>query len=638
MMKPRQMKLLERLITVKSEPITVEQIAQQAERSEKTIRNDLQVIEDYIQAWKSAKLIRKPGTGVYLEMDERERNQLYKQIFQTGQVQVSEEERLIEIAHHLLISKQPITLQTFANTYFVHRGIITQDLQRLTAWLSGFELNLVSKPGKGNIIEGTELAKRNAIAHITQLVSPQADKKSILHLFLPHEISTVKQALRDMQQSHRTAFIDDAFESLMIHALIMIKRTRQNTNVFVDDTEIQHISEKPEFQETLSFLTTLENKLAIRFPTEEKIYFTWHVISAKRSQPYKDTSTVLETMLDELTQKLKELTFISFAEDATLMEGLELHMQAVLNRLTYGFPITNPLLSDIKKMYPYMFGMVLLASEEITSLEEQLPEDEIAYLVLHFQASIERKQQYNQQKKRGLIVCHLGVGMSHLLEAKLEQQFNEIEIAACIGEAELKSYLTAYDPDFIITTVPLQQSTIPSIQISPLLDEREKSRVTEFIQHLNEQTTFKQAGSPLANLVALDCIFISVEVEHRFEIVEMLANHVYKKGYVHKPYIHGVMQRERVSATSIGSGIALPHGNPKDVIQPVIAAALLKEPVLWGEELVSIVFLTATDSNNQKQTKEIFQQFASLSEQPEKVFTLETAINPADFIEKLNRR
>src|SRR5699024_8963211 len=109
-------------------------------------------------------------------------------------------------------------------------------------------------------------------------------------------------------------------------------------------------------------------------------------------------------------------------------------------------------------------------------------------------------------------------------------------------------------------------------------------------------------------------------------------------GYVHIPYIHGVMKRERVSATSIGSGIALPHGNPKDVIQPVIAVAHLKEPVLSGEELVAIDVLTATDSNNQKQTKEIFQQFAALSEQPEKVFTLETAINPADFIEKLNRR
>lgn len=634
-MKPRQVKLLQHFIVEKDEPHTVEKIAQQAECSEKTIRNDLHVIEDYLQSWKTAHLIRKPGTGIHLEMDEIERNQLYKQIFQTSQVQVSETERLIEIAHHLLISKQPITLQTFANTYFVHRGVITQDLQRLTAWLAGFELDLVSKPGKGSIIKGAELAKRNALAHISQLVSPQTDKKSILHLFLPHEISTVKQALRDMQQSQRTAFIDEAFESLMIHALIMIKRTRQNTNVFVDDIEIQHISEKPEFQETLNFLTTLETKLAIRFPMEEKIYFTWHVISAKRSQTYEEISKELENTLQELTQKLKELTFINFEEDATLMEGLELHMQAVLNRLTYGFPITNPLLSEIKKMYPYMFGMVLLASEEVTALEEQLPEDEIAYLVLHFQASIERKQQQNQRKKSGLIVCHLGVGMSHLLQAKLEQQLHEIDIAACIGEAELKAYLATYEIDFIISTVPLQQSVIPSILISPLLDQQEKNRVAKFIQNIGEKATSQQTGSPLASLLTLDSIFVSVDLEHRFEVVEMLANHLYEKGNVQKAYIHSVMQRERVSATSIGSGIALPHGNPKDVIQPVIAAAVLKEPVLWGEELVSIVFLTATTNNNQKQTKGIFQQLASLSEQPEKVTALQSSINPIDFLEKL---
>lgn len=634
-MKPRQVKLLQHFIVEKDEPHTVEKIAQQAECSEKTIRNDLHVIEDYLQSWKTAHLIRKPGTGIHLEMDEIERNQLYKQIFQTSQVQVSETERLIEIAHHLLISKQPITLQTFANTYFVHRGVITQDLQRLTAWLAGFELDLVSKPGKGSIIKGAELAKRNALAHISQLVSPQTDKKSILHLFLPHEISTVKQALRDMQQSQRTAFIDEAFESLMIHALIMIKRTRQNTNVFVDDIEIQHISEKPEFKETLNFLTTLETKLAIRFPMEEKIYFTWHVISAKRSQTYEEISKELENTLQELTQKLKELTFINFEEDATLMEGLELHMQAVLNRLTYGFPITNPLLSEIKKMYPYMFGMVLLASEEVTALEEQLPEDEIAYLVLHFQASIERKQQQNQRKKSGLIVCHLGVGMSHLLQAKLEQQLHEIDIAACIGEAELKAYLATYEIDFIISTVPLQQSVIPSILISPLLDQQEKNRVAKFIQNIGEKATSQQTGSPLASLLTLDSIFVSVDLEHRFEVVEMLANHLYEKGNVQKAYIHSVMQRERVSATSIGSGIALPHGNPKDVIQPVIAAAVLKEPVLWGEELVSIVFLTATTNNNQKQTKGIFQQLASLSEQPEKVTALQSSINPIDFLEKL---
>src|SRR5699024_12582160 len=90
------------------------------------------------------------------------------------------------------------------------------------------------------------------------------------HLFVSHEISTVKQVLLDMQQSYQLSFIDEAFESLMIHALIMIKRTRQQTNVLVEEEETQHISDKPEYHETLSFLATLEDKLAIRFPIEEK--------------------------------------------------------------------------------------------------------------------------------------------------------------------------------------------------------------------------------------------------------------------------------------------------------------------------------------------------------------------------------
>lgn len=634
-MNSRQLKLLQRLITKQATPLIVKQIATDMNCSEKTIRNDLQAIETYLRPWSTAALVRKPGVGVYLEIGETERPRLYKQISQVNHVSL--EERLLEIAHHLLVSKQPITLQSFANTYFVDRSVIKRDFEALEKWLHTFDLTLVSIRGTGNIIEGNELSKRNAIAHLSQLISPQAEKNSILHLFLPHEISTVKQALQKMQQSYQLAFIDEAFESLLIHALIMIKRTRQNTNVFVEETEIKNISEKPEFQETLSFLATLEAKLAIRFPIEEKTYFTWHVISAKRSHTNHTASEELENVMNELTTKLREFTMVAFGEDAILMEGLELHMQAVLNRLTYGFPITNPLLADIKKMYPYMFGMVLLATEELTTLNTQLPEDEIAYLTLHFQASVERQQQQNNQKKRGIIVCHLGVGTSHLLQAKLEQQFKEIDIIACIGEAELQPYLASAQADFIISTTPIQETSIPSILISPLLHQHEQERVAEFLQS-QQQASYTQVESPISVLLPEESIFLSVQKTHRFEVVEMLADHLFEKGYVHESYPHSVMQREQVSATSIGSGIALPHGNPKAVFQPVIAAAVLEEPLSWGDEWVSVVFLLATMNEEQKQTKGVFQQLATLCDQPEKITALQTAGTTSNFLEKLNSK
>src|SRR5699024_11769739 len=117
------------------------------------------------------------------------------------------EERLLEIAHHLLVSKQPMTLQTFANTYFVDRSVIKRDFEALEKWLHTFNLSLISKRGTGNSITGSELAKRNDLAHLSQLITQQAERNSILHIFLPHEISTIKHALQKLHQTIQTYFI-----------------------------------------------------------------------------------------------------------------------------------------------------------------------------------------------------------------------------------------------------------------------------------------------------------------------------------------------------------------------------------------------------------------------------------------------
>src|SRR5699024_12814786 len=132
----------------------------------------------------------------------------------------------------------------------------------------------------------------------------------------------------------------------------------------------------------------------------------------------------LETVVIELTDKLRELTLINFQEDTVLIDGLTIHMDSVVNRLTYGFPITNPLLSEIKKMYPYMFVMVLLAVKDLKSFDIQMPEDEAAYLVLHFQASMERMQGTRTVKKQAVIVCHMCIGLLLLMQAKIELYFS----------------------------------------------------------------------------------------------------------------------------------------------------------------------------------------------------------------------
>ncbi len=73
--------------------------------------------------------------------------------------------------------------------------------------------------------------------------------------------------------------------------------------------------------------------------------------------------------------------------------------------------------------------------------------------------------------------------------------------------------------------------------------------------------------------------------------------------------------REKMSATNIGAGIAIPHANSKYIKQSAIAIATLKEPIEWGTEKVSLVFMLAVKHEDQNKVKQLFSELSYLSEQ-----------------------
>lgn len=111
---------------------------------------------------------------------------------------------------------------------------------------------------------------------------------------------------------------------------------------------------------------------------------------------------------------------------------------------------------------------------------------------------------------------------------------------------------------------------------------------------------------------------------------------MYEKGYVEKEYgIHAVM-REKMSATNIGAGIAIPHANSKYIKQSAIAIATLKEPIEWGTEKVSLVFMLAVKHEDQNKVKQLFSELSYLSEQPAFIQKLTEEKNVMTFLSYLN--
>lgn len=136
----------------------------------------------------------------------------------------------------------------------------------------------------------------------------------------------------------------------------------------------------------------------------------------------------------------------------------------------------------------------------------------------------------------------------------------------------------------------------------------------------------------LSTFLTEELVFLDVELEHRYEIVEFLATALFNKGLVDREFIYSAVNRERISATAIGGGIAIPHGNPALVETSRIAAAILKKPIEWGNEKVSLVFLLAISKENQGDNRGIIGKIAALSESPLAVHALTGARDKSEFL------
>ncbi|MEG7834118.1 BglG family transcription antiterminator [Bacillus cereus] len=626
-MNKRQQEILQVLLSESNEYLLVQELADRIGCSEKTIRNDFKVIEEYLEKYSDALLIRKPGLGVCLEIKDYDRASLFNKLYAVKQnvSYASDEERVLQIAYSLLMNVKPVTVQELAEHYFVNRAAVKKDLDRIEKWLEELGLELILKQRVGLTVEGDERNKRKALAKLSDLIHNQElMNQFIKKQFLYHEIEFVMTELKALQKRYAIFFTDDTLENLLLHTLIMVRRMKLKQPISMSTDDLNIVRETKEYGWTLDFLTRLEFVFTVHFTEEEIAYLAIHILGGKIR--YQDewernklnmSSPVLSQVVSHLIDRMSKLNEIDFDKDTFLVEGLQMHLYTTLNRLQYNLSVSNPMLHEIKRMYPYMFDMLIHELDDMNqSLSLQIPEEEAAYLTLHFQAAMER---LNDKKvsKNVIIVCHMGIGMSQLLRTKIERKFRHVHVMDCIAKSDLEGYLMKNKKvELIISTIDLPPLNIPHFVVSPLLERREESKLEDFMKKLDELPSNENKDFVLLNYTTPFLVFLQQEVEHRYELIERLARSLYEKGYVEKEYVESAIARDRMSATTIGAGVAIPHGSPKLIKQSAIAVATLKEPLDWGIEKVSLVFMLAVKSDGKEVTKQLFHELSFISEQP----------------------
>ncbi|MTI68483.1 MAG: BglG family transcription antiterminator [Firmicutes bacterium] len=649
-------------------PITINKIANKLNVSSKTIRNDLNKLNDKFIDNKDIKIEKKPRVGVWLNASLKGRDALINKINKNKVYNkpYSQDKRHIYIIKRLLQSNKSLTMKNIADELFVSRVTIHKDLEEVERWLSKYNLTLKRKQNYGIEVLGDEKNWRKAAADLLVILKNDEELKDMLsesedidptiridyenfiqmkELFPDVDLRKIETILIEAEKNLDFLLADEAFQGLLVHIAISMKRLKQNKDISMDENQLLAIKDKNEYKVAKWLAEKIEEKFNITIPESEVGYITLHVLGAKVQEDLhmKETKDILDNIDSKLLELAKEIIAlienilsVDFSEDEKLLTGLVLHLRPAINRLKYGLTLRNPLLEDIKMKFPSVFGAAWASSvlfEKYYGVKVQ--EEEIGYISIHIGAALERLN----NKTRAVIVCSSGIGTAQLVAVRLEREVNELEIVHTTSVHDIKN-MNTLDFDIVISTIPLNFKSKPTIKINPLVTERDVKKVKKYIKNVEETRNFNkiELEDKKSQLFKEDLIFKNLKIESVEEVIKKLGNKLVSKGYVDKDFIKSALDRENITSTAVGKGVAIPHGTEKLVNKSTIAVAILNKPINWSGNKVDIVFLLALNFETGDSIRKFFRGFYSMLDNEKTLNNLRNNNKKRDLLNILTRK
>ncbi|MBL0385174.1 PRD domain-containing protein [Tumebacillus sp. ITR2] len=631
MLDSRKQELLHTLLQAEGY-LSVDDLSQTLHVSEKTIRNDLKILDEWLQHYPDVQIIRKPSVGVYLAADP----EVKKEIRRAVKPHPPEPQtRKLQLAKWMLEYDNVCTMQLLADTFYVSKSTINLELGDVEAWLARFHLDLVRKPNYGLRLTGGERDWRCALVETTRLLL----ERELPNLRTHPDLRFYESKVRELESAMEFRFTDHAILTLTLQFEITGKRIQQKKPVELSPDELSHLQAKREFALIRRMFPALEDS--------EIGYLTLQVLGAKVRVDEDVPSEQVEQVLQQINpeslvlarQMIREMArFLEPAllHDEELLSGLSLHLHSALHRLRYGRIEENPLIHEIKSLYRHTFEAMYAVTQELeTEIGAPVPEDEVGFLTLHFQAALVRNQQTQPEPKRVLIVCSTGTGTAKLIQSKLRQHFPTLDIVKTTSAFDLQGDVETYNPHVLLSTIPLPSSSVPTLTVSPLLTPAEMRRIEQFLDQLQTDSATPQSSSTvLKSYLTEELTFLDVEGD-RLSILGWLADQLHARGYVTAEYKESAVKRELLSSTAIGGEIAIPHGPLPCIRKPGIAVARLSKLIDWGGEKVRFVFMLAVPPVDPEQTKRLFQDLTALVDDTERRRELQQRLTATDFLHQL---
>lgn len=599
-------------------------------------------------------------------------------------VYYSKENRQLMIIFLIACSYDYLSLNHLIVMLQTSKSTVLNDLKEIKKDLGEKDVQIEYSRVNGYQLSGTEENIRFFIMReVIKFVHQDNGEKFVrqfIEKYLNVDYEEFEAVVLFASKKYKIGFFENSLKEFSFCFILLNERFKNETIAINHINDVfNYQTEEYQFSEVICDYFQIKNSSNINYVT------AW-VLGLSIGNIEKETQdrSVIKQIVQGIVYRFESLAGIRFLTRDSFVERLYEHFRPSYYRILYHLPIVNPLTFKIKKEYAEMY---LLVKEVVLPLQSlfgrELPEDEIAFLTVHFAVATFEEPEEQVKKSHCLVLCPSGIGTSLILLKELEALFPTIEFIA--DDFRQSTDLNKFDIIFSTTVTPkIVGTSTPFIIVNPIMTTKEKfeliSRVYELLyedllidpnlkgllsivkKHVtneqykkiesdlfyesnknNSNLIIKERGDypVLSEITTTDLIQLNVEATNWEEAIRKATKVLVTENKAAPSYIDGMVRiaKETGPYIVITKNVALPHARPEDGAKEIaISIATLKNPIQFGnsdnDPVKYIIGLSAVDNQTHLTA---MSELAELLDQEEFYNILDNAKKPQEIWEYIKK-
>lgn len=698
--KKRQAEIL-RDIILEKDKVDYPYLIEKHSVSERTLRNDLNAIDDYLLALDIPILKRSKKDGINFDGTMMQQDKILWEVnAENKEHYILDQDERVDFLFFLLLQKdEPVSVQEIAESIGYSKNTVLEDVKKLDERLVKHKCELIRKRKIGMYLNISEFQRR-------QLFIEQLQNKFNMNKWdlsegnirsaSPHFMQFIQQEwagvfdadalksnykiIEKLQEGLKRVYTDTSINTIAVVMQMSAFRFHNGYPVGIQPYQLETIKLSNEYKVLVEVYEDLLGDrdyytCAYLSNVMEQAYLSMYLLTNKIFKQesvnffddrVSDLKNIINRMISIMEQDQKVELLAS--EREKLARGLLLHLEPAVYRMRYGIHISNKLLSEIQMQFSKYYDAASKACMYLSqSLHVIVPDEEIGFITLHFGGIMEgyhNRQQVNQKRRRIILVCNAGMATVGILEARLKDEFEDIDITGCYSYAsyQRKEHI---EGDIVVSTIPIDDERLPTIVVNPLLEDRDIEKLNQHFKkkeriqdkkdvdlkaimhviekyctvispaHLKKELKsiidpqIERTDLTLYEMLSRGRVKLNAQVATWEEAIELAADPLIVDGYITKAYELAMKESNRKfkAYSVIRPSVVIPHAKPEDGVLDVgLSIVTLKEGVAFGHpsnDPVRFIFMLSNkDEVSHLRALNIFMQIIRKQENVDKLLAM----------------